>query len=85
MKIIQNTLKIQNKISNVSKNFLGRPHKSRVGRVSGNETFLFWPEYRVVNIILMWLKLFFSIDGFLHVWKKAKVEKHFMKTCLNGF
>ena len=41
MKIIQNTLKIQKKISNVSKKILGRPQKSRVGRVSGNETFFF--------------------------------------------
>ena len=42
MKIIQNTLKIQKKISNVSKkNWVG-PQKGRVGRVSGNETFFFF-------------------------------------------
>ena len=43
MKIIQNTLKIEKKISNVSKKKFGRPQKSRVGRVSGNENFFFWP------------------------------------------
>ena len=39
MKIIQNTIKIQKKKSKMSKQNLGRPPKSRVGRVSGNETF----------------------------------------------
>ena len=44
MKLIQNTIKIQKKISNFSPKNLGRPQKSRVGRVSGNETFFsFWP------------------------------------------
>ena len=50
MKIIQNTLKIQKKTSNVSKNFLGRHQKSRVGRVSGNETFLFLASVQPVNL-----------------------------------
>ena len=52
MKIIQNTLKIQKKNSSVSKNFLGRPQKSRVRRVSGNETFFFWPNNSLKNWLL---------------------------------
>ena len=45
MKIIQNTLKIQKKISNVSKKFGVGPKK--VGSVGFPETrhfFFFWPE-----------------------------------------
>ena len=41
MKIVQNTLKIEEKFSDVQKKIKSRPQKSRVGRVSGNETFFF--------------------------------------------
>ena len=42
MKIIQNTLKIGEKFSYGQKKCKSRPKKSRVRRVSGNETFLFF-------------------------------------------
>ena len=41
MKIIQNTIKMEKKLKCLKKN-LGRPQKSRVGRVSGNEIFFFF-------------------------------------------
>ena len=44
MKIIQNTIKMEKKLKCLKKN-LGRPQKSRVGRVSGNETFFYGLRY----------------------------------------
>ena len=42
MKIVQNTLKLEEKFSDVPKKFrVAPPQKSRVGRVFGNETFFF--------------------------------------------
>ena len=41
MKIIQNTLKIQKKNLKCLKKKLGKPQKSRVGRVSGEEKLFF--------------------------------------------
>ena len=43
MKIIQNTLKIEEKFSDVPKKIRVGPKNSRVGRVSRNKTF-FWPK-----------------------------------------
>ena len=45
MKIIQNTLEIQKKSSNVSKK-IGQPPKSKVGRVSGNPSRL-WQQTHI--------------------------------------
>ena len=42
MKIIQNTLKIEEKFSDVPKILIVGPQKSRVGRVSGNKIFFFF-------------------------------------------
>ena len=50
MKIIQNTLKIQKKISNVSKKIWVGPKKvGSVGFPSGNETFFFGLRYIYFN------------------------------------
>ena len=45
MNIIKIKLKIETKVSDVPIFFLSRPQKSRVSRVSGNETFFFFALY----------------------------------------